>query len=58
MISGPGEDRMTVVDEIAGASAAVALKAGFVEAGRGGRAPEAPAGTGTDVIRERRTDPH
>jgi len=49
---------MTVVDEIAGASAAVALKAGFVEAGRGGRAPEAPAGTGTDVIRERRTDPH
>jgi RimJ/RimL family protein N-acetyltransferase len=53
----PGIDRVAIRHDAANAaSAAVALKAGFVEASRINRNPEAPGETGTDVIRERRTD--
>jgi RimJ/RimL family protein N-acetyltransferase len=53
----PGVERVAIRHDVANAaSAAVALKAGFVEASRVDREPKAPGETGTDVIRERRAD--
>jgi ribosomal-protein-serine acetyltransferase len=53
-LSLPGIDRVAIRHDVANAaSAAVAVKAGFVEVRRVDRAPEAPGETGTDVIRER-----
>ena len=53
----PGIERVAIHHDVANtASAAVAAKAGFVEAGRVECEPEAPGETGTDVIRERRAD--
>jgi RimJ/RimL family protein N-acetyltransferase len=55
----PGVDRVAIRHDAANAaSAAVATKAGFTETRRITRDPEAPGETGTDVIRERRPDPH
>jgi ribosomal-protein-serine acetyltransferase len=54
----PGVERAAIRHDVTnGASAAVAAKAGFVEARRIEREPQAPGETGTDVIRERRPDP-
>ncbi|MET8150318.1 GNAT family N-acetyltransferase [Actinoplanes sp. NPDC049668] len=51
----PGIERVAIRHDMANAaSAAVAVKAGFVEVGRVESEPEAPGETGTDVIRERR----
>lgn len=55
----PGIERVAIRHDVANAaSAAVACKAGFVETSRVDRDPEAPGETGTDVLRERRTDLH
>jgi RimJ/RimL family protein N-acetyltransferase len=51
----PGIDRVAIRHDAANAaSAAVAVKTGFVEVDRVEREPEAPGETGTDIIRERR----
>jgi ribosomal-protein-serine acetyltransferase len=53
----PGIERVAIRHDVSNAaSAAVAVKAGFVEVTRIERAPNAPGETGTDVIRERRAD--
>jgi ribosomal-protein-serine acetyltransferase len=55
----PGIERVAIRHDVANAaSAAVAIKAGFVELSRVDREPETPGETGTDVIRERRADLH
>ncbi|MFC7534189.1 GNAT family N-acetyltransferase [Actinoplanes sp. GCM10030250] len=52
----PGVERVAIRHDVAnGASAAVAIKAGFAEVARVESAAEAAGETGTDVIRERRT---
>ncbi|GAA0448603.1 putative acetyltransferase [Paractinoplanes deccanensis] len=51
----PGVERVAIRHDAAnGASAAVAIKAGFAEVERVEREPEAPGETGVDVIRERK----
>ncbi|ROP33577.1 RimJ/RimL family protein N-acetyltransferase [Couchioplanes caeruleus] len=51
----PGIERVAIRHDVANAaSAAVAAKAGFVEAGRVQSEPEAPGETGTEIISERR----
>lgn len=51
----PGIERVAIKHDVTNAaSAAVAAKAGFAEVGREESEPEAPAETGTDVVRERR----
>ena len=51
----PGVERVAIRHDAANpASAAVAVKAGFVEVSRHEREPEAPGETGIEVIRERR----
>jgi ribosomal-protein-serine acetyltransferase len=55
----PGIERVAIRHDVANAaSAAVAIKAGFVEVSRVDREPDALGETGTDVIRERRADLH
>jgi RimJ/RimL family protein N-acetyltransferase len=52
----PGIERLVIKHDVAnGASAAVAAKAGFAPVAHLPRDPEAPGGTGTDVVRERRS---
>ena len=51
----PGIERVVIKhDEVNGASAAVAIKAGFDEVDREHREPEAPGETSTTIVRERR----
>lgn len=51
----PGVERAAIRHDAANtASAAVAIKAGFIEVERLSREPEAPGESGTDIIRERR----
>jgi RimJ/RimL family protein N-acetyltransferase len=51
----PGIERVAIRHDVTNAaSAAVAVKAGFVEVTRIEREPKAPGETGTDLIRERR----
>ena len=54
----PGIERVAIRHDAANLrSAAVARRAGFAEVGRRRRVPDAPGGTDTEVIRERRATP-